>query len=117
MQSKLTLDSYRREIHDLIFPTWSDRLAALLTRGWHEHKKLLREMLGDYIEKELRILDSMTAEERKTPTLIDEERQKRISDAAGVSTKDVRQLLRSYQQFRDIKEGRRLPSGDSPPPF
>ncbi|WDI40132.1 hypothetical protein [Bremerella sp. P1] len=117
MPSTFTLDSYRQELHDLIYPTWFDRFAGLLVQGWYEHKKQLREKLGDYVEQELRILDSMTVEERKTPSLIDGTRQERIAVAAGVSTKEVRLLIRSYEQFKDIKERGWPPTGDNPPPI
>jgi len=117
MPSTFTMDDYRQEMHDLIHTTWGDRFASLFVRDWHEHKRALREQLGEQIEIELRMIDSMTSDERKSPSSIDAEQRQRIAGQAGVSAKEVRELIRSYEQMKAIKEGQWPPPGSYPPPI
>ncbi|MBO4797406.1 MAG: signal recognition particle protein [Candidatus Methanomethylophilaceae archaeon] len=46
------------------------------------------------------VMDSMTNEEREDPSLLKSKRIERIADGAGVSTHDVRELLKQYNQTK-----------------
>jgi len=65
-------------------------------------------------EKELKhieaIINSMTPEERRNPSIIDYSRKKRIAKGRGTSIQDVNKLLKSYEQMKSMmkrmKKGR-----------
>ena len=65
-------------------------------------------------EKELKhieaIINSMTPEERRNPSIIDYSRKKRIAKGSGTSIQDVNKLLKSYEQMKSMmkrmKKGR-----------
>lgn len=49
------------------------------------------------------ILNSMTREELLNPSIIDRSRSRRIAKGAGVTLKDVKDLLKSYNQMKKIQ--------------
>ncbi len=67
--------------------------------------KLPKEMLQvqeGKLEKWRHAMDSMTKEELEDPELIDSKRVERIAKGAGVSTKDVRELIKQYRQSKKL---------------
>ena len=81
--------------------------------------KMPKEMLEvqeGKLEKWKFIIDSLTKKELKNPEIIDLKRIERISKGAGVSSGDVRDLLKQYKQSKKIlklmkKFQGRLPKG------
>ncbi|MCR4430148.1 MAG: signal recognition particle protein [Tepidanaerobacteraceae bacterium] len=72
----------------------------------------------EFDEKELvhveAIINSMTLEERKNPSIINGSRRKRIAAGSGTSIQDVNRLLKQYEQTRkmikqmtDMEKGRK----------
>lgn len=55
------------------------------------------ELDKDKIKKWIAILDSMTKEELFSPSILNSSRIKRISRGAGVTPRDVKELLKSYE--------------------
>ncbi|RLE60217.1 MAG: signal recognition particle protein Srp19, partial [Thermoprotei archaeon] len=49
------------------------------------------------------ILNSMTKEELLNPSIIDRSRSRRIAKGAGVTLKDVKDLLKSYSQMKKMQ--------------
>jgi signal recognition particle subunit SRP54 len=76
-------------------------------------------------ERELRrmeaILDSMTPEERRDPSILNASRKRRIARGSGTTVQDINRLLRQFEEARRMmrelerlgRRGRRLPL----PPF
>ncbi|MEM4581222.1 MAG: signal recognition particle receptor subunit alpha [Candidatus Korarchaeum sp.] len=56
------------------------------------------------MERWVAIINSMTPDERRDPSLIRGSRIERIARGSGVTAKDVRRLLKSYYQARKIME-------------
>jgi len=76
--------------------------------------KMPKEMLEvqeGKLEKWKYILDSCTKKELENPEIIDAKRVERIAKGAGVSTTDVRDLLKQYKQSKKILK---LMKGGSP---
>jgi signal recognition particle subunit SRP54 len=48
------------------------------------------------------IIDSMTAEERRYPQLLNGSRKKRIATGSGTSVAEINRLLKQYQQMRKL---------------
>lgn len=69
-------------------------------------------------EKELKvveaIINSMTAEERKNPKILNASRKKRIAKGSGTTVQDINKLLKSYEEIKKMmkmfKKGK-LPFG------
>ena len=57
------------------------------------------------------IINSMTPEERRNPSIIDGSRRKRISAGSGTTVQDVNRLLKQFSEmqrlFRSMKKGKR----------
>ncbi|MBX6419915.1 MAG: signal recognition particle protein [Nevskia sp.] len=54
------------------------------------------------IKRAIALIDSMTPQERRFPDLIKASRKRRIAAGAGLQVQDVNQLLRQYEQARDM---------------
>jgi signal recognition particle subunit SRP54 len=48
------------------------------------------------------MIDSMTAEERKNPDVIDLSRRRRIAQGSGTEPHDIKQFLNQFEQVRTI---------------
>jgi signal recognition particle subunit SRP54 len=44
----------------------------------------------------------MTEEERKKPRLLNASRRKRIATGSGTSVQEINQLMRNYEQMKDL---------------
>jgi signal recognition particle subunit SRP54 len=64
---------------------------------------------GDQAERELRrqmaIIDSMTAQERRQSGIIDGSRRRRIAAGAGVQVQDVNRLLKQFMDMQRLMKG------------
>ncbi|GBC68986.1 Signal recognition particle protein [archaeon HR01] len=66
------------------------------------------EKAEERIKKWSAIIQSMTAEEKSNPQIVDDSRARRIARGAGVSERDVKELIRNYQLSRKMMKDRRL---------
>jgi signal recognition particle subunit SRP54 len=48
------------------------------------------------------IIDSMTAEERRYPQVLNGSRKKRVAAGSGTSVAEINRLLKQYQQMRKL---------------
>jgi signal recognition particle subunit SRP54 len=48
------------------------------------------------------MISSMTEEERKKPRLLNASRRKRIATGSGTSVQEINQLMRNYEQMKDL---------------
>lgn len=80
--------------------------------------KQLKKLQEEFDEKELvyieAIINSMTPEERRNPSIINGSRRKRIARGSGTNVQDVNRLLKQFEQTRKImKQFSELSSGKS----
>jgi signal recognition particle subunit SRP54 len=66
------------------------------------------------LERTKAIILSMTAQERRDPSIINSNRKKRIANGSGTSVQEINQLLKQFEQtkilMKQLKSGkRRLP--------
>ncbi len=54
------------------------------------------------IVHQVAIIDSMTKQERKNPSLLNMKRKRRIAKGAGVSVNDINKLMKQYQQMQKM---------------
>ncbi len=62
------------------------------------------------MDRWMAIINSMTPEERREPSLIRGSRVERIARGSGVTAKDVRRLLKSYNQVKRMMESMSSPA-------
>ena len=60
------------------------------------------EISDDVMKKPEAIIRSMTPAERHHPEILNASRRKRIARGAGVTVQDVNQLIRQYDQARQM---------------
>ncbi|MEM1956178.1 MAG: signal recognition particle receptor subunit alpha [Candidatus Caldarchaeum sp.] len=66
------------------------------------------EKAEERIKKWTAVVKSMTAKEKQEPAIIDSSRIRRIARGAGVSERDVRELLKSFQASRKMMKDRKI---------
>jgi len=101
MSGKLTLLDFKDQLKSLRHMGSLSKIFELLPGGLaykmgDKELKLSEEKL----KKWLAALDSMTQEELLKPSIINRSRIQRIARGAGVSSKDVRDLLKAYEMAR-----------------
>ncbi len=83
--------------------------------------KMKGALSADVGEKELgrieAIINSMTVEERRYPTIIDGSRRRRIARGSGTSVQDVNRLLSQFQQMKKMMKNFSKLSGKLPMNF
>lgn len=83
--------------------------------------KMKGALSADVGEKELgrieAIINSMTVEERRYPTIIDGSRRRRIARGSGMSVQDVNRLLSQFQQMKKMMKNFSKLSGKLPMNF
>jgi signal recognition particle subunit SRP54 len=57
------------------------------------------------LEKFRVIMDSMTAQEKNEPTILKQERIRRVARGSGVTEKDVRDLITQWNRSRKMMKG------------
>ena len=99
--ASFTLDDFLIQFENMIkMGSISDILAMM--PGMNNLKISEKDIDESRIEKFKAIIRSMTMEERTTPDIIKSSRRKRIADGSGTTIQDVNQLLKQFEQTRDL---------------
>ena len=99
---EFTLDDFKTQLDHFTKPGLMKKLMGLMP-GMGE----LNQMMGDVdaegdARRLIGIINSMTADERRTPKLVDPSRRNRIAAGAGVQPTEVNQLIRQYDMMAPI---------------
>jgi signal recognition particle subunit SRP54 len=109
-RAEFTLEDYRDQMKQLRKMGPLDQVLSMIP-GMGS----LKGVDADRGERELRgtiaIIDSMTPQERRDPSVINGSRRKRIARGSGRSVEDVNRLLKQFAQARKLMKG--LGSGSS----
>ena len=99
-RSEFTLEDYRDQIRQMRRMGKLDEVLAMIPGV----KGAMKGVDVDQGEREMTraaaIIDSMTAVERRDPTVINGSRRKRIARGSGTRVEDVNRLLRNFVQTR-----------------
>ncbi|MGI5832372.1 MAG: signal recognition particle protein [Thermoguttaceae bacterium] len=110
-----TLDDFRRQMSQITRLGSFGKILSFLP-GMGQLSKMMGSMDIDpdrQIRKIGGIIDSMTAEERKNPRIIDQRRRRRIANGAGVAPNQISELLKMFYPMADMmKQMGRLGPGD-----
>jgi signal recognition particle subunit SRP54 len=101
-RSEFTLDDYKEQLGQVRKMGSLDQVLSMIP-GIGSKAKDVDTAAG---EKEMRrhvaIIDSMTAVERREPSVINGSRRKRIAKGSGTTVEDVNRLLKQYVQARKM---------------
>ncbi|QDU77274.1 Signal recognition particle protein [Bremerella volcania] len=104
MAYTFTLDDFRKQLEQMARPGLLERMLGLMP-GMGEMTKTLQS--GEH-QREMRrlggMIDSMTPSERSKPQSIDESRRSRIANGAGVSLREVNDLLKQFASMASLME-------------
>jgi signal recognition particle subunit SRP54 len=103
-RAEFTLEDYRDQMKQLRRMGPLDQVLSMIPGAGS-----LRGIDVDRGERELRrtiaIVDSMTPQERRDPSVINGSRRKRIAGGSGSSVEDVNRLLKQFAQARKLMKG------------
>ncbi|PQO44450.1 signal recognition particle protein [Blastopirellula marina] len=104
-KGQFTLDDFRKQLQQIARPGLMQKMLGLMP-GMGELTKMMQ---GSDHEKEMRrlggMIDSMTADERNNPKLIDNSRRQRIAKGSGVSPQEVNALLQQFDSMATMMKG------------
>jgi signal recognition particle subunit SRP54 len=60
------------------------------------------------LKRQMAIIDSMTAKERKSPDILKASRKKRIAAGSGTKVEDVNRMLKMHRQMADVMKAMSL---------
>jgi signal recognition particle subunit SRP54 len=106
MSGKFTLDDMQAQMEMIGKMGSLGKVAQMLPGGMGQ--QLQGKDMGKTQEKMSQykvILTSLTAEERETPAIIKSSRVKRIARGSGAEMKDVRELLKYYENTKSMMKG------------
>jgi signal recognition particle subunit SRP54 len=102
-KQEFTLEDFLDQIRQVRSMGPLDQLLSLMP-GFNAGS--FQKLLNEFDEKELvrfeAIINSMTPEERRNPSIINGSRRKRIARGSGTTVQDVNRLLKQYEQARKL---------------
>src|SRR5919202_3893109 len=111
-QEELQKQQEKLQKGNLTLQDFRDQFAQLYKMGGMKnlisHMPGMSEMIPEGEDPEVALkrvqgmIDSMTAEERKNPDLIDQSRRRRIAAGAGVEPHEIKQFLAQFDQVRTL---------------
>jgi signal recognition particle subunit SRP54 len=99
---RLSLNDMLKQLQALKKMGPLDKIISLIPGVSYQLPKEIRDMTEDKINKWIVIMQSMTKEELENPSIISGSRIRRIAFGAGVSTKDVKDLLDQYFKMKKL---------------
>mgnify|MGYP000229833559 CR=1 FL=1 len=96
---RMTLLDFKKQIEATMKLGPLGRILELLP-GFMELPEDVERLSRDKMKKWLAAMNSMTIEELLDPSIIDKSRMKRIARGAGITVKDVKELLKTYKLLK-----------------
>lgn len=100
-ESSFTLDDYLTQFESMKKMGNINELIGMMP-GMSNMKISEKDIDETRIEKFKAIIRSMTKQEREHPEIIKSTRRKRIADGSGMTVQDVNQLLKQFDQTKDL---------------
>jgi signal recognition particle subunit SRP54 len=97
-----TLDDFKDQLQKMSQPGLMQKMMGLMPGMGEMQKMLEQEDTEGGIKQTIGIINSMTADERRNPKIIDPSRRNRIAQGAGVQAADVNQLVKQYEMMSPI---------------
>jgi len=101
-RSEFTLDDYKEQLGQVRKMGSLDQVLAMIPGIGSKARDVDTEAGEKEIGRHVAIIDSMTALERREPSVINGSRRKRIAKGSGTTVEDVNRLLKQYVQARKM---------------
>jgi signal recognition particle subunit SRP54 len=101
-RNELTLDDYRQQLAQVKKMGSLDQVLGMIPGLGQAAKQVDTEAGEREMKRATAIIDSMTTQERREPSVINGSRRKRIARGSGTRVEDVNRLLRQFAQARKL---------------
>jgi signal recognition particle subunit SRP54 len=101
-RSEFTLDDYKEQLGQVRKMGSLDQVLAMIPGIGSKARDVDTEAGEKEMGRHVAIIDSMTALERREPSVINGSRRKRIAKGSGTTVEDVNRLLKQYVQARKM---------------
>ena len=101
-RAEFTLDDYKEQLGQVRKMGSLDQVLAMIPGIGSKAREVDTEAGEKEMRRHVAIVDSMTALERREPSVINGSRRKRIARGSGTSVEDVNRLLKQYAQARKM---------------
>jgi signal recognition particle subunit SRP54 len=101
-RNEFTLADYRDQLAQVKKMGSLDQVLAMIPGLGNAAKDVDTEAGESEMRRAMAMIDSMTAEERREPALLNGSRRKRIARGSGTRVEDVNRLLKQYVQTRKM---------------
>ena len=107
-KGQFTIEDFRNQMMKIAKPGLMMKMMGMLP-GMGQMKELMAQVNQDeqaaQVKRMAGIIDSMTAAERKDPSIVDNRRRQRIAAGAGVAAPQVNDLLKQYDMMKGMMTG------------
>ena len=101
-----TLDDFKGQLESMAQPGLVKKMMGMLGGPMAQLNTMLEdEETEGGMRRTVGIINSMTPEERRLPSVISSPRRNRIAQGAGVQGSEVTQLIKQYEQMKPMMEG------------
>jgi len=101
-RSEFTLDDYKDQLGQIRKMGSLDQVLSMIPGIGSKARDVDTEAGAQEMQRHTAIIDSMTALERREPSVINGSRRKRIAKGSGTTVEDVNRLLKQYVQARKM---------------
>jgi signal recognition particle subunit SRP54 len=101
-EGEFTLDDFKDQLQKLAQPGLMQKMLGYMPGMGDMTKMLEGEDTEGGIRQTVGIINSMTADERRNPKIIDPSRRQRIAQGAGVEAREVSQLVKQYDMMSPL---------------
>lgn len=102
LEGEFTLMDFKQQMESVTGSGMMEEMMQQLPIGGNQVPDNISDMTEDKIEMYEVIMDSMTDEEMKDPSMINKSRSQRIADGSGTSRSEVRDLIKHYRQTKNM---------------
>ena len=104
LEGDFTLEDFQDQMSQVTDTGMMEEMFQQLPIGGSQIPDNISNMTEGKIQSYSVIMDSMTEEEKKDPSVIKRDRIERIADGSGKTERDVRDLLKHYRQTKNMMD-------------
>ena len=104
LEGDFTLEDFQDQMAQVTDTGMMEEMFQQLPIGGSQIPDNISNMTEGKIQSYSVIMDSMTEEEKKDPSVIKRDRIERIADGSGKTERDVRDLLKHYRQTKNMMD-------------
>lgn len=102
LEGEFTLEDFKEQMESVTGSGMMEEMMQQLPIGGNKVPDNISDMTEGKIDKYSVIMNSMTDEEMKDPSIISKSRSERIAEGSGTSRSEVRGLIKHYRQTKNM---------------